>query len=284
MAELIRKIFALDVKAYGFDAQTRRFKIVATDEAQDADGDVIDIAGWKFTRFAKNPVMPWCHDYRELPPAEAKGYSVVNKQLVIEAVLTTTEQADAIAKYLAAGHPLMASVGFDPIKSEPIYQQDGSMQIRTGTHYIEQELIEVSLCPIGSNPNALIQRAIMGEANEKLQKDMAELTKILEKLDLTNIPEKVADIPEVKAMQSKINELELHMLNLETQVKELIPIVKEPEKSGQGDKPEASPTETPPAPTVKVVEATPAMLAKMAEYELDRKIKLAKGGIIGGNL
>jgi hypothetical protein len=157
------------------------------------------------------------------------------------------------------------------------------MQIRTGTHYIEQELIEVSLCPIGSNPNALIQRAIMGEANEKLQKDMAELTKTLEKLDLTQIPAKVADIPEVKAMQSKISELELHILFLENKIKEF-PIVKEPENSGQGDKPEAAPKETPPAITVKVVEATPAMIAKMAELELDRKVKLAKGAIIGGNI
>lgn len=288
--KLIYKVFNIDSKAYGYNPQTRRFKIVMSDESVDHDGDILDQAGWQFNRFAKNPVMPWCHDYSTLPVAKAVSYQVQDKRLVLEGELAPTEQGDEIAKYLAAGFPLMGSVGFDPLELEPIYEEnENGYQQRCGTHFHKQELIEASLCPIGSNANAVLQQATLAKAIDSIKDDHSKLTKALEELSLPKkeLDELQAQISNLAGKLKELDEKVMQDIKAPDDKVALLKIPeteKKPEKAVVAEKQPVPAPEKPQPPAVKVVKASPLDLAILAEKMAERKIKLAQGGIIGGNV
>jgi HK97 family phage prohead protease len=270
----IIKVFQTQIK--GYDPKTRSLHMIASTETTDRDGDVIDIGGWKLDKYLKHPVIMFAHDYSELPVGKCTAIQVKDGNLEMDVTLAGTDMADEIDKYLAGGFPLAASVGFSPIKSEPIYSE-GNPQMRTGNHYIEQDLNEVSLCAIPSNPDAVVQLRSMGKERDDLRKKVDELIEICKS-------EKTPPAVDLTSIEKRFAEIELKMIALESWQKS--PANKEPEtETPGGQKPEAAkPESQPPAPAVKVVTPSAFQIAMLAKKTAEKEIKRAQGAIPGGNL
>jgi HK97 family phage prohead protease len=138
----------------------RQYEFTASTADMDRDGEVIDVSGWDLKNFKKNPVILFAHDYRTLPIGKATKIGVKDGKLmdVVEFPPEGTyEFADTVARLVDAGYIKTQSVGFIPKKWEDGDWTDedgkGSKPRRT---YTKQELLEISIVPVPSNPNALM--------------------------------------------------------------------------------------------------------------------------------
>jgi hypothetical protein len=296
--DTVLKRLQTEVKSY--DLKTRTIHLIASTESTDRDGDVIDAAGWRLETFLGHPVIMFAHDYSQLPVGMAKNVSLKDRKLEMDVVLSDTTQAEEISKYLSGGFPLACSVGFTPLKCEPIYSKAagaaGAYPERTGMHYMEQSLNEVSLCALGSNTDAMVQILSFGLSNQKLQKDIDELISILKDRDLspgsgvrTITKEMEAELADrFKTLEDRIIAVEASVVLLEKGLKESL-AEKEPEQiASEGPKPEPSKDAPPPAPPekvmAKIVPLSPEMVARLTRQEMERQIKRAKGAIQGGSV
>ena len=155
--EKITKLINFEVKNINEDERT--FDAIASTEARDRDGDIIRAAGWKLTNFRKNPVILWAHDYQGLPIAKAVKIKIEDNQLLFTPKFATKEQnpfADQVFNLYKEGFLKTFSVGFIAKKWEDTKDEDNPY----GREFTEQELLEISGCPVPSNPEALIQAAM----------------------------------------------------------------------------------------------------------------------------
>jgi HK97 family phage major capsid protein/HK97 family phage prohead protease len=134
---------------------------VMSDETVDGAGDIIMADGWNLSRFAKNrnPVALYGHNSRELPIGRWENVRVEGKRLVGAlrlAAAGTSELVDSIRKLFAQGMLNAVSVGFRPMKAEPLNPDDPW----EGYRYLKQELLECSVVAVPANPNATLQRAL----------------------------------------------------------------------------------------------------------------------------
>ena len=154
------------IKAEG---EGRTVKFAVSKDTEDRDGDTIKQTGWELTNFKKNPVVPFGHNYKDLPIAKSLSIEVVKNQLVSVAEFVTREVypfADTVYQMLKGGFLNATSVGFKPLA----YEQNDE---RGGYDFLKQELLEYSVVPIPSNPDALVQARDAG-IDTTLLKEWAE--------------------------------------------------------------------------------------------------------------
>lgn len=135
------------------------YTVVASTEGLDRDRDTIRASGWRLENFMLNPVILLGHDHKAPPVARAVDVKVKEGQLVLEIEFPPQgvyPAADMARTLVAQGFLRGASVGFNGLRSKP--NDDG------GTDYLEQELLEVSLVGIPSNPLALLEAKARGVA------------------------------------------------------------------------------------------------------------------------
>lgn len=125
------------------------FIAVASTNAVDRHGEVVDNNGWDIKAFKKNPVILWAHDHNEPAIGVSKKTWVdgVGKKakLMIQPVLhDVTEKARAIKQLVEMGVINSLSVGFKPISSPD------------GITFTENELLEVSMVNVPANSEAMI--------------------------------------------------------------------------------------------------------------------------------
>ena len=135
------------------DDRTARF--VASDDSVDRYGDIVTVTGWDTKNFKKNPQFLFGHMSQNLPIGRVIRTWVEKNAFMADVEFTPAgmdEFADKCFAFLKAGFLKAVSVGFMPIKREPIYDDDGRY---IGTKFLEQELLELSLVPIPANPNAI---------------------------------------------------------------------------------------------------------------------------------
>lgn len=128
----------------------RTIDFVISSEAQDRDGDVIEAAGWELGNFLKNPVVLFGHDHGGLPIGRASNMRVEGGNLKASVEFATMDQnplAESVFRMVKDGFLKGASVGFMPIE----FERDGD-----GMRFTKQELLEFSIVPIPSNPEALV--------------------------------------------------------------------------------------------------------------------------------
>lgn len=140
-----------------------RFKVIASCESVDRDGEVIMADGWDFTNYIKNPVILWGHNYWDMNAIigacdkisveEIEGV----KCLVQEGLFANTPEGQKARQLYDDGMLKTVSVGFIPKE-------------RNGNVITKQELLELSFCAVPSNPDAV--------SLGKFAKDM--MTKTLE--------------------------------------------------------------------------------------------------------
>jgi len=168
--KLISKFIPFEIKDINLEG--RSFRAVASTEQVDRDGDIIRAAGWDLNNFLKNPVVLWAHRYSDPPVAKAKSITIEGDKLIFEPQFATKEEyefADTIFKLYAGGFLRTFSVGFIGLRWEDIKAEGATYA--TGREYKEQELLEVSACPVPSNPGALTQasmKSLIEEAGIKV--------------------------------------------------------------------------------------------------------------------
>jgi len=150
--DTIYKIFEnVEVKKVG----ERQYEFTASTADMDRDGEVIDVEGWDLRNFKKNPVIMYAHDYRTLPIGKAAHIGVKDGKLKNTVEFPpegTYEFADIVERLVNTGYLKTESVGFIPKKWE---DGDGGEKTPRRT-YTKQELLEISIVPIPSNPHALM--------------------------------------------------------------------------------------------------------------------------------
>jgi len=169
----------------------RQYEFTASTADQDRDGEVIDVAGWDLKNFKKNPVIMFAHNYSTLPIGRATKIGVRDGKLVNNVEFPpegTYEFADIVERLVGAGFLKTESVGFMPKKWE-----DGDGEKAPRRTYTKQELLEISIVPVPSNPNALMNAVKEGVITTKQLKQITEIEEDNDYEDKVTKPEETDD-------------------------------------------------------------------------------------------
>ena len=161
MTEMITKVLPFDVK----EVAPRTLEFIGSTEDKDREGDIIMADGWKLANYKKNPVFMWAHDYSNPPIGKTVKVWAKEGKLrfhVEFADRDTYEFADTIYKLYKGGFLRATSVGFMPIKSEPMEVKEDEMVFHQPMRFLQQDLLELSGCPVPANPNALAEAKAKG--------------------------------------------------------------------------------------------------------------------------
>ncbi len=144
---------------------------------KDRDGEKLVPEGAVLENYQKNPIVPFAHDYKSIPPAKNMWIKRDEKGLVAKTVFAKNQRADEIYKAytedVGGTGPLLNafSVGFIPLEWEDTdaktMEKDSSLPKRI---YNKWELLEYSLVPIPSCAEALTIAVEKGLISKKLQK------------------------------------------------------------------------------------------------------------------
>lgn len=135
----------------------------ASTPAVDRHGTIVRPEGIRTEKFAANPIFVWAHDAYggwETPSPESVIGRVVSWDRSPEAFDITVEfapeeanpKAEQALRLVKAGFLNAVSIGFVPLK---YHEEKESESEPTRLVYDEVELLEVSLVPIPSNPEAV---------------------------------------------------------------------------------------------------------------------------------
>lgn len=141
------------------DREARTIDMVLSSGAVDRDGDTVDPAGWDISDYLKNPVVPFAHTYDELPVAKSIHTAVEGNQLMFRPQFPTKDVhpfGDTVYEMLCGGYLNAASAGFMPKKWA--FNEDRA----GGVDFSEQHLLEGSIVPVPSNPEALARAKAKG--------------------------------------------------------------------------------------------------------------------------
>lgn len=131
----------------------REVDFILSTDVEDRTGDTIDQNGWLLENYRKNPVVLWSHDHDEPAIGTCRNIRMEGASLVGTVKFATAEQnpfAETIFHLVAGGVINSGSVGFIAKRFE----------IRErGLAFLEQELIEFSICNVPMNPQALARAA-----------------------------------------------------------------------------------------------------------------------------
>ena len=138
----------------------RTYRFTASTAEVDRDKDVIRDDAWDLSNWLKNPVILAAHDYGSLPVA--RGVRVTLSPLVVDVEFPpegTSKASDEAHALVAAGYVRAVSVGFRPLEGGHKYNE-----ARGGYDFTRVELLEVSLCAVPAQPNALLAARYGGKA------------------------------------------------------------------------------------------------------------------------
>jgi len=141
------------------DEENRTVEFIISTADVDRDNDTIEVAGWDLKSFKKNPVVLFGHDHGGLPVAKAPNVKIEDGKLVSGPTQFpekgTFPFADTVFEMLKQGFLNSVSAGF-------IAKDSHMNEERGGVDFLKQELIEFSVVPVPSNPNALVQARSKG--------------------------------------------------------------------------------------------------------------------------
>lgn len=155
--------------AQGVDKE-RVLDFVISSSSKDRYGDVVRPTGMQKKNFRRNPVVLWAHEYYALPVGRSlremrDGQVIQGSAEFIDAALS--DFADTVFRYLKGGFLSAVSIGFMPIKTQVIKEDDDGDD---GDPYawwpkfefLEWDLLEYSIVPVPANPDAIIEGRAAG--------------------------------------------------------------------------------------------------------------------------
>lgn len=128
-------------------------EFVLSDETVDRMGDVVSVDGWVLANFKKNPIALFGHS-SSFPIGTWSNIRVEAGKLIAKLNLAargTSARLDELISLVEQGILRAVSVGFIPLKSEPIDEK----RPYDGMRFIKQELLETSLVSVPANPAAI---------------------------------------------------------------------------------------------------------------------------------
>ena len=143
-AGVVHKTHAGEVKGMTF---------VLSDQSVDRMGDIIMADGWKLSNFKRNPIALGFHR-NDFIVGTWKDVRIENSELRGRLELApegTSPRIDEIRRLVDAGILRAVSVGFRPLKHEPLDAEEPW----SGARFLEQELVECSLVSVPANANAI---------------------------------------------------------------------------------------------------------------------------------
>lgn len=152
----------------------RVFQLVASTQDLDSHDSIVE-ASWDLKRYLENPIVLWDHnmtfDSGTLPIGTMRKLEVnKDNQLVGELVLASEKanpRAEQVFQLIKEGILRGVSVGFYP--RDVRYEKHDGRQVLVLSN---NELREISLTPVPSNPNTLIQlRSRAAERKPVMDKD-----------------------------------------------------------------------------------------------------------------
>lgn len=129
--------------------------VLAT-EGRKHDGLDLQMSGVDLSRFERNPVLPWAHDYRQPPIGKWSNVHPDGPRLLGDATFDRDDEfAAGVERKYRAGYLNAVSVGFNP---RVILDEDGNMAkgFFPEGKVTEWELMEASAVPIPMDADALV--------------------------------------------------------------------------------------------------------------------------------
>jgi len=216
MFELLRKsesgedIFGYDIKCSVKIIDDFHIRLEGSSEDLDRDNEVLAIDGWDLKNFKKNPVVLLFHNYKDFPAGRAK-VDIKNNKLIFDVEFLREglyRPVDIARELYKTGFMKGCSVGF--IGKNWVEETD-----KKGNRYLKSlkhELLELSLCPIGCNPNSLImEKSLKGIVT---QEDMDLFLPLQDKVVTKDIPKEKEYLTKEEVTQ----EIERFMKEYEPQV------------------------------------------------------------------
>lgn len=156
--------------------KNREAEFVISTEAIDTYGTVFKVTGWDLKRYELNPIVCYGHRTWDGNPDMIIGISEVyiDGEQLIGKVRFETEDVNPIAekiwKKVQNGTLRMASIGANPKRGH--WGDEKLGEDKDVIYFDEQELLEWSIVPIGSNPDALKRDSqTIEEIRESMLKD-----------------------------------------------------------------------------------------------------------------
>lgn len=154
-ARLLKTYAPDQIKAEG---DKRQLTFTISTGAVDRDRDTLAVDGWDVADYLKNPVLLWAHDSSR--PPIGKAVAVVKRGSALHATFEFVPAeisafAEEVYQLVKAGFLRAVSVGFMP-------QEWAFDEERGGFNFKRQALLEVSVVPVPSNPQALLEAKAAG--------------------------------------------------------------------------------------------------------------------------
>ena len=143
-----QKQFIWEVKSV--EGQPRQIEMIGSTEDFDRVGDKMIMAGCDLSNYLKNPIILQNHDYHKPAIGKAIDINVLNNQLIFKIEFADTPDGNEWLYLYSNKFMNASSVGFIGEDYEPNDQG--------GLTFNKWQLLELSLCTVPCNPNA-IQRS-----------------------------------------------------------------------------------------------------------------------------
>lgn len=124
------------------------FDFVASTGAEDRTGDIIDQAGWQLDHYKANPVVLFAHRWQEPPVGKTEKLWLDQGRLMAKVQFAPTDLGTQLALLTAGGYIKALSVGLIPLRWD-------RRPNNAGLHIHQAELLEISVCPVPQNPDAV---------------------------------------------------------------------------------------------------------------------------------
>tara|TARA_B100000519_G_scaffold180974_1_gene172967 strand:+ start:396 stop:1490 length:1095 start_codon:yes stop_codon:yes gene_type:complete len=167
-------------------SEVNRFSFVASTEAPDRYGDIINVQGWQLENYRSNPIILLNHNASALPMGRG-DVAIVDNQLMIEVEFDMEdEKAAEVARKVKAGFINAVSVGFNSGAS--VYRnelpEESKYYGEKGIYFQSAELLEVSIVTIPANPEAIAAKEYKPDTEQLAKEVSAQVAKhILEVLE-----------------------------------------------------------------------------------------------------
>jgi HK97 family phage prohead protease len=158
----------------------------------DRDGDRVLPEGMDCASFLANPVLLWAHDYKSLPIGTVRSLTA-NKGIGVKARFKFLDGDDFAARVKNAweqGAVRAASIGFKPKTWDTT---------ETGYDITGWELLEVSLCPVPANADAVRALKSLGIIDADPSDPLPEPDPLPEEPDM-DIKDLAAQVAELKTL------------------------------------------------------------------------------------
>ena len=145
----------LVLKTHSTAGQEKEF--ILSDATPDRFGDIVEVEGWQFDSFNRNPIALFNHN-ASFPVGTWANIRVGEKALRGDLILAPkgiSPRIDEIRGLVEAGILRAVSVGFKPLSSRPVDATKNDPFGMAPQIYTKSELVECSLVSIPANPNAL---------------------------------------------------------------------------------------------------------------------------------